>query len=228
MKFKSFFIAVALISCAESSVESKSSEISDTAYIEKVELEIVDFEPAVDSVWYHNLYKLGKNKVLGIAQPIIESKKGIRLQLLKLESDSNVTLISESQGAFDSYVYLPTFFQNGDELLMLVNTGYTDSWGNRIVRLKDDSFEELGYIDAGIAIRTEEPNEYDSLYYVFGNIANCARISMNAVEISFDCDSLVLFDDGKGNLNRIIGGHGMKYVFKNGTYSLETNLDESS
>ena len=91
-----------------------------------------------------------------------------------------------------------------------------------------ESFEEMGFIDAGIAIRTNEPNEYDGLFYKFDNIAECAQFSEDSYELSFTCDSLVLFDDGLGNLNKIIGGNGIKYVLKGGKYSLETNFKESS
>ena len=229
MRITSFFLVALLVACTSSDDHDKSNlDTPEEGFLGENAFEVLDFEPNIDSVWYHNIYRIRGNRLLGIAQPINASRKGIRLQILELQQDSSLTLISESAGAFDSYVYLPSFFDVGEEVIMLVNTGYQDTWGNRIVKLMNNGFEELGFIDAGIAIRTTEPNEYDGLFFKFENISECAEFSDNGKEISFSCDSLVLFDDGKGNINQIIAGEDIKYILKNGVYSLETNFKESS
>ncbi|MEM7162651.1 MAG: hypothetical protein AAF487_09465 [Bacteroidota bacterium] len=160
------------------------------------------YESRVDSIIYQNLFEW-KDKWVGIAQPVNDEigKRGLRLQLLKMKPDSSMQLISESSYGYDSRIFYPSFFEIADRTFLLVNTGERESWGNKVIELKDTSFVELGFIDAAILEENVKGEEYA---YRHENIAKAANLIAQNGNISFQFvgDSLIIFDDGKGGYDR--------------------------
>ncbi len=226
MKRLSFVsILLFVISCGdpEHKEDSVSTNTDTNAETNMLEIERIDYESKVDSVNYQSLFKWDKNWI-GIAEFYNEEKDVnlFSLQLLEMNKDSSLTLISQTERSFDGLVFYPTFFRVSERVFILANTGAMESWGNKIFELKGTEFINMGFIDAA----SVEPNQDDDEQeYYHRNIAKNATFTLQdkSIKINFQGDSIVLFDDQKGAYDLILGPEQLEYTLSGDQFTLQTN-----
>jgi|GEM_PF-6889520 len=226
------------ISCGSSSEANSSSEASKTlneealvkknlpvfdSNFERIDFPEVDVDPGNDSLWYHLVLDIPGDKWLAVAQPTNENnRRGIRMQLMSMNVDSTFSVHTESSPGYDSAKLFPTFFKDAQgRLIILADTGERQSWGQKVYLLNNERFEDLGFLDVGTVAYTEEDGQQ-----ILAPTTIAERVTIEqtkkGLEFRFSGKDLVLFDDGKGNLDTIIDASSICYrLNKRGKFTLK-------
>lgn len=181
---------------------------------EKIALMPIDDNFEQDTLLLHNTYEMNPGQFMMVARNVEENFEGLRMFLYKIKNGAaNIT--ATSTGAYDSWIYLPTFFISPDEsdTLIMVETGERESWGARLVRLQNGQFEDLGFVDmAARGTKYDELEEQEVM--VLKSIVPFTRISGNSDGLVLDFDVDVhLFDDHKGGLDTLYQKGQVRYLF---------------
>ena len=227
VKYIAPFFVWLFFSCAgeERKMDQPGSLENELSELKSEEIRVFPYESKVDSIIYQSLFAWNE-QLIGIASPTNDDigKRGLRLQLLEMNEDSSLTLINQSSYGYDSRTFFPSFFKISNRKFVLVNTGERESWGNKIMELKDNEFIDMGFIDAATAKSNGSSNAEEAKYR-HGNIAEIAQFNEYAggIEINFIGDSVVLFDDGNGGYDLIRGANQIQYRLLGDQFKLQTN-----
>jgi hypothetical protein len=188
-----------------------------------VELPGLDDNVKSDTLLIQTTFKLPDGRFVMVAGPMDEaSREGLHLYLYKPTVDSAAKVIARSKPGYDSYTMLPTFFATdnaADGLVLLANMGERDSWGQEVFWLKDDHFVHLGFLD--VALRSWKSGG-EGPVRVLSNIAPKARVAgaAGAFTITFDTDSVFLYDDLQGHAELMLPSSRVGYCYAEGNATL--------
>ena len=134
-----------------------------------------------------------------------ETFEGLRLYHYRARPDSTMEVLARSSPGYDSWTMLPTCFRPGpgDDLLLLANFGERQSWGQKVMRLGPEGFTDLGFLDVAVPEREVLP---DTTLLKLGNAGAVARVAggWDDLRITFTADSLFLYDDLRGGVDRTL------------------------
>lgn len=185
-----------------------------------VVFEALDDNIRHDTLLIQTTFNMGDSTYLMVAGNVEPKFEGIRLYRYQLLPDSNAHVLAYSNGAYDSWTMLPTFFSIPDPpgtYLILANFGERESWGQKLIYM-DSTFTDLGFLDVAYP---EHITESDSSYLKRTNLAPYGRLALHSdtAVFTFDCDSIFLYDDMAGHNDLIVPAHSIRY-----TYHPETGL----
>ncbi len=189
----------------------------------RVDLPGLDDNVKSDTLLIQTTFELPDGRFVMVAGPTDESsREGLHLYLYKPSTDSAANVVARSKPGYDSYTMLPTFFATenaADGMVVLANMGERDSWGQEVFCLKDDRFMHLGFLD--VALRTWKSSD-EGPVRVLGNIAPNARVSggAGAFIITFDTDSVFLYDDLQGHAEVMLPAARVRYACTEGKATL--------
>jgi hypothetical protein len=168
----------------------------------RLDLAGLDDNVKSDTLLIQTTFQLPDGRFVMVAGPMDETyREGLHLYLYEPTADSTAKVTARSKPGYDSYTMLPTFFATNnaaDGMVLLANMGERDSWGQEVFWLRGDGFVHLGFLD--VALRSWKSSD-DGPVRVLGNIAPKARVSgaAGAFTITFDTDSVFLYDDLQGH-----------------------------
>jgi hypothetical protein len=175
-----------------------------------------------DTLLIYTTHALGNGTFVMAARNVEDTREGLRLYLYRPRPDSTADVMAVSSPAYDSYTMLPTFFASSgttDDLVILANLGEKQSWGQKVFRLKDGKFEDMGFIDAA---QREWRTEYDSTFSWYANIA--PRVDVRGggglFDLTFRGDSVLLYDDLQGGSEVMLPARRVAYRYDGNKLSL--------
>lgn len=168
-----------------------------------------------DTLLVQTTHHLPDGRYVMAARNKDDSREGLRLFLYTPQPDSSAAVIAISAPAYDSYTMLPTFYATGDTadgMVILANFGERDSWGQKVFWLKNRQFRDLGWLD--VAHREWRAVD-DSTFQRLTNIAPFTQVkgSGGSFLFTFMGDSVHLFDDLEGHLDRMIPAQDLAYRY---------------
>ena len=171
-----------------------------------------------DTLLIQTTFDLGDSTYVMVAGNVEETFEGIRLFRYQLLPDSTARILSYSTPGYDSWTMLPKFFKLPGvprRHAILANFGERESWGQKLL-LMDSAFSDLGFLDVALPNRVIED---DSLRLKRGDIGQLARLALHAdtMVITFACDSVYLYDDQMGNLDRVVASPLIRYTYHDST-----------
>lgn len=174
-----------------------------------------------DTLLIQTTFDMGDGTFLMVAGNVEPKFEGIRLYRYRLLPDSNAQVLSYSNGAYDSWTMLPTFFSIPNPPgthLILANFGERESWGQKLMFM-DSTFTDLGFLDVAYPAHIIEG---DTTYVKRTNVAPYGRLALHGdtAVFTFQCDSLFLFDDMAGRYDVTVPAQWVRY-----TYHPETGLE---
>lgn len=174
-----------------------------------------------DTLLIQTTFDMGDGTFVMVAGNVEPKFEGIRLYRYKVLPDSNARILASSNGGYDSWTMLPTFFSIPNPpgtYLILANFGERESWGQKLMFM-DSTFTDLGFLDVAFP---EHMVEDDSAYVKRTNIAPYGRLALHGdtAVFTFECDSLFVYDDMAGHNDIIVPAAGIRY-----TYHPETGLE---
>lgn len=174
-----------------------------------------------DTLLIQTTFDMSDGTYVMVASHVEPKFDGVRLYRYTLLPDSNARILSYSNGAYDSWTMLPTFFPIPDPpgtYLILANFGERESWGQKLLFM-DSTFTDIGFIDVAYP---ERITEADTAYLKRTNIAPYGRLALHndTAVFTFECDSLFLYDDMAGHNDLIVPSPSIRY-----TYHPDTGLE---
>jgi hypothetical protein len=144
---------------------------------------------------------------------------GLRLYRYRLMADGKAEVMAASSSAHDSWTMFPTFFRDPhrpDARLILANFGARDSWGQRVLRMTPQGFEDIGFMQVA-ALERVAGDEGEELRA--RNVASYARVTVDADgwRIRFGTPELILFDDLRGGTDVPMAGTRVHYRWSPGS-----------
>jgi hypothetical protein len=180
----------------------------------------IPFAQVEDNVKHDTLliqvtFDLGDGTHLMVASHVEERFEGLRLYRYKAHRNNSAELIAVSNPGYESWTMLPTFFQDpldSNAYILLTNWGGRESWGQKVLRMDKDGFHDLCFLDVALPERIVED---DSTRVRRLNIAPLMRCSAEGggLRFSFACDSLYLYDDFAGGLDKVTPSVGIHYTW---------------
>lgn len=175
-----------------------------------------------DSLLVYTTHRIAANRFIMAARNKEETREGLRLYLYEPRPDSTADVLAVSAPAYDSEVMLPAFFSTGDSadgIVVLANFGGKESWGQKVFWLKDHAFHDLGWIDVAhrewrtVDGQTEQRRT---------NIAPYTQVSGQDGRFffTFTGDSLQLYDDLEGQMERMFPASSVAYRHEGGHMTL--------
>ena len=156
-----------------------------------------------------------------------ETFEGLRLYHYRARPDSTMEVLARSSPGYDSWTMLPTCFRPGpgDDLLLLANFGERQSWGQKVMRLGPAGFTDLGFLDVALPEHEVLP---DTTLLKLGNAGAVARVAggWDDLRITFTGDSLFLYDDLRGSVDRTLASDRVTYRLRKGRVFLIVDGEE--
>lgn len=213
--------AVLLAACGSPAPETTTTPTIMVHGAKPAELTAVDDNIRHDTLLIQTTFAMGDSTYVMVASHVEPKFEGVRLYRYTLLPDSNARILSHSNGAYDSWTMLPTFFPIPDPpgtYLVLANFGERESWGQKLIYM-DSTFTDLGFIDLAYP---ERITEGDTAFMKRTNIAPYGRLALHndTAVFTFDCDSLFLYDDMAGHNDLIVPASSIHY-----TYHPDTGLE---
>jgi hypothetical protein len=213
--------AVLLAACGSPAPETTTTPTIMVHGAKPAELATVDDNIRHDTLLIQTTFAMGDSTYVMVASHVEPKFEGVRLYRYTLLPDSNARILSYSNGAYDSWTMLPTFFPIPDPpgtYLVLANFGERESWGQKLIYM-DSTFTDLGFIDLAFP---ERITEGDTAYMKRTNIAPYGRLALHndTAVFTFECDSLFLYDDMAGHNDLIVPANTVRY-----TYHPDTGLE---
>ncbi len=178
---------------------------------------LVDFPVIEDNIQHDTLliqvtFDLGAGRSLMVASSVEEQFEGLRLYRYTLSKNAVPQIEAISSPGYDSWTLLPTFFE--DPLsesghVILANMGERNSWGQKVIRM-DEAFTDLGFLDVALPEHVQESDTTILKLKSAGPYALCTK-NGNSMRFSFQCDSLYLYDDLRGNVDLIVPASWVRY-----------------
>ena len=205
-------LAVMLAACGTPAPETTTSAVVHGA--KPAALVAVDDNIRHDTLLIQTTFAIGDSTYVMVASHVEPKFEGVRLYRYTLLPDSNARILSYSNGAYDSWTMLPTFFPIPDPpgtYLVLANFGERESWGQKLLFM-DSTFTDLGFIDVAYP---ERITEGDSTFMKRTNIAPYGRLALHndTAVFTFACDSLFLYDDMAGHNDLVVPAHTIRYTY---------------
>lgn len=194
--------------------EDLPEEIIEDAY-ERIALMPIEDHFELDSILIHNTYELSEGQFMMVSRSTEESFEGLQMHLYTLK-DSLPIISASSTPAYDSWIYLPTFFISPDQqdTLLMAEIGERESWGARLLRIEDGAFVDLGFIDIAIrGSKFDEELETDVLFLKSVAPNTTIRSQSEILFVSFGPESVHIYDDQKGNADTLYPADQVKYEF---------------
>ena len=178
MKHDLFLGLILLGSCASPGSEDASGPISSAdpqEPWERLELELVPDNVRHDTLLIQVTFALPGGEFLMVASNVKETFEGLRLYRYEALPDSSARVLAVSPPAYDSWTMLPTVFRSPTDpstLLVLANFGERQSWGQKVLRLDDGGFTDLGFLDVALPVWIQEEDTALMKLHGVGSIAN--------------------------------------------------------
>jgi len=171
-----------------------------------------------DTLLIQTTFGLDDGTYVMVASNVEETREGLRLVRYRPRPDSSADVIAVSKPGYDSRTMLPTFHRGPDAkagLLVLANMGERDSWGQEVFLLKDDRFQELGFLDVAM------PNWDQGDEGPVRRLMSIAPVSVvhgtaDDLMISFQTDSVLLYDDQRGGRDLTLPAQRVHYNIRGG------------
>jgi len=169
---------------------------------------------AIDSLYIQVAYQLKPERLLVIGKSIRDYPDGLKLLLVNPLDDYK--LLYRSRGAWESWILHPILFRANlpdMPLVILAAQGTSDSWGQQVFILKNDSINEIGFMDV---TRKEQA---DTAFYEGGfrltDIGPFTEIkSVNGLlTFSFNTDSVFYYGRIDDKLDITFSGDQLKYNY---------------
>lgn len=187
-------------------------------------LDLPDLDDNVhgDTLLVLTTHQIAADRFIMAARNKEETREGLRLYLYEPRPDSSADVLAVSAPAYDSEVMSPTFFSTGDSadgIVVLANFGGKESWGQKVFWLKGQTFNDLGWLDVAhrewrtVDGQTEQRRT---------NIAPYTTVSGKDGRFlfTFTGDSLLLYDDLEGQLERTFSPSSVAYRHDGGQMTL--------
>lgn len=203
-----FLLTLGLLACG--TAEQTNSDIAAIPErpLAGIKLQPIENNVDNDTILVHETFRLSDGSFVMSARHIEEKFVGLRLYHYKVQNDE-IEMLAISSPGYDSWMFRPNFFQHPEGgFLILAEIGYVDSWGQKVFHFTNQGFRELGTME--IAYKPEtRPVGTDSADFGVRSIAPYTEITFNGLtpSFSFSCDSVFLYDDGRGNQNISYPGH---------------------
>lgn len=176
--------------------------------------------PQVDDLLQHDTlliqttFDLGDGTWVMVASHVEERRAGLRLYRFRTLADNSAQVLAVSSPGYDSETLYPTFFRHPlDSMawLVLANVGERDSWGQKVFTLDERGFRDHGFLDLAMPETGQEGEERGTR---LRNIAPYARCSAEGgvLQVRFVCDSVYLYDDLRGGLDRVMPAGSVRYL----------------
>jgi hypothetical protein len=167
-----------------------------------------------DTLLIQVTFELPGSHFIMVASNMEENFEGLRLYYYTLGPDSSANIKAFSSPAYDSWTMLPTLFadpKDSSRHIILANFGERDSWGQKVMAL-GEQFTDMGFIDVAYP---EYVQEEDTAYRKLRNIAPYTRCfpEGSGLRFEFVCDSLYLYDDLRGGLDRTLPSSAVRYTW---------------
>lgn len=175
----------------------------------------VDDNVQHDTLLVQVTFDLRDGTCLMVASHREERFEGLRLYRYIPKKDSSATCMAVSSPAYDSWTMLPTFFRDpldSTALLLATNLGERDSWGQKVLKLSAQGFEDICFLDVALPERVQEE---DTVVLRKRNIAPHLRCTSqgDTLRFSFVCDSVFLYDDLRGRTDLVVPGKDLQYLW---------------
>ncbi len=167
-----------------------------------------------DTLLVQVTFDVGDGTHLMVASHVEENFQGLRLYHYRARPDSTAELYHVSAPGYDSWTMFPTIFGDGpglDGKWILANFGERQSWGQKLIRYTH-GFHDHGFMDVALP---EWIHESDSIRLKRTSIAPHMRMntSGDTTAFTFVCDSVYLYDDQRGGVDRIVAGSTIRYTW---------------
>lgn len=167
-----------------------------------------------DTLLIQVTFDLGDGTHLMVASNVDETFEGVRLYHYRARPDSSAEVLHVSAPGYDSWTMLPTIFGEGTGLggkWVLANFGERESWGQKLMWY-DDGFHGRGFMDVAVP---ERITDGDTIRLKRGNIAPHMRMHVlgDTIAFTFTCDSVYVYDDHRGGLDRTLPGSRLRYTW---------------
>ncbi|MCB0795532.1 MAG: hypothetical protein KDB88_12410 [Flavobacteriales bacterium] len=181
-----------------------------------IEMPVVDDDVRSDTLSIQVTFDLQDGTRLLVASRTTNEFEGLRLYHYRSLPDSSAEWLAISSPAYDSWTMFPTFFSLTDRpgtLLILANFGARDSWGQKVLRLDEGGFTDLGFLNVALPERTMDPDDGP---FRFRSIAPHCRFEPENGQwlISFEADSVWLYDDLQGGLDLHLAAERVSYLLQ--------------
>jgi hypothetical protein len=147
-----------------------------------------------DSVFVEVAYALGNDRALIVARHEQKNQNGLMLHLTS--GSPNFVPLFESRFISETWtlhprVLLPDVLNQ--PALLFAAQGTSESWGQQVFVLYEDSLEEIGYLD--VALKSKADTAFYPSGFRLDDISTViqARVNNQKLEITFACDSLLLY-----------------------------------
>ena len=187
----------------------------EDAAFELVTFPIIEDNVAHDTLLVQVTIDMQDGSFMMVASNQEETFEGLRLYHYRLNTDGSPKMLGVSSPAYDSWTMLPTFFRAAEDpstYIVLANFGEKQSWGQKAMLLDGSGFTDLCFLDAALP-RLVNDQEMDTSFVRLENIGPRTRIITGDQRITFEFagDSLYLFDDARGEVDRIINAQRVRY-----------------
>jgi len=205
--------------------EEQIAEIIEDAY-ERIALMPIEDHFELDSILIHNTYELSEGHFMMVSRSTEESFEGLRMHLYTLKGSLPI-ISASSTPAYDSWIYIPTFFISPDEqdTLLMAEIGERESWGARLLRIENGAFVDLGFIDIALrGSKFDEDLEMDVM--VLKSVAPNTNIRSQGelLIVSFGPEPVHVYDDQMGNADTLYPADKVQYEFSD---SLRLKIKEA-
>jgi hypothetical protein len=175
----------------------------------------VDDNVRHDTLLVQVTFRLTGKKYVMVASHMDENFDGLRLYLYSPGADSSALVHAHSSPAYDSWTMLPTFFhdpRDSSAHIVLANFGERESWGQKVMVMDSTGFTDLGFIDAALPERTTDGDSTVLKRRNIGPVSRCIPDG-GGLRFEFACDSVFLYDDLRGGMDRVIPAAWLHYTW---------------
>ena len=212
-------ILLLLVACGRES--SESSILPDRPLAGKA-LPLIEDNVAHDTLLIHETVDLQDGTFIMSARNVDETFEGLRLFHYRIGQDDQAEIISYSTPAYDSWMMRPNFFPNpAGGYLILAEYGYIDSWGQKAFLFDERGFQDIGFMEAAY-LPNDVERDAASTNLGVKSIAPFVDVafSQNGPVISFNSESIFLYDDGQGHLDTLYEAAMVSYSMQEGKLDL--------
>lgn len=241
LKIKKIFIGInvilfSMVSCEYSS-KKKDQEISTKPNVDfnnQVNYHIVypkEIDPEsihIDTLYVQVAYQLNTNRLLLIGKSINEDPQGLKMLLVNPEK--NYKLIYRSRGAWESWTLHPTFFEPhkpNNPFVILAALGTSESWGQQVFLMNEDTINEIGYIDVTLKKQADTSFYEDGFQLMDIGPFTKIKTQNGLLNFSFNVDSILYYGTIDNQYDITFPGYKLEYNFDGDSLKLKINKNFS-
>jgi hypothetical protein len=226
-KIKKIFIGInvilfSMVSCENSSkrTDQEKSTKLNMDFSSQVNYHIVypkEIDPEsihIDSLYVQVAYQLNANRLILIGKSNNEDPQG--LKMLLVNPKKNYKLIYGSNGAWESWTLHPTFFEpdkSNNPMVILAALGTSESWGQQVFLMKEDTINEIGYIDVTLKKQADTSFYEDGFQLMDIGPFTKIKTQNGLLNFSFNTDSILYYGTIDNQYDITLPGYKLEYNF---------------